>query len=161
MNRLIPVMTVLAVLVGGSAWANGSSEVDASAAMRKSLAEYSSTILAGDLESWGNLHTANVIKMWPDAPATRTRQEMVAAFGKTMEQLQFVSMKIDVVKSEVHGDLGLSWGLYSWSAEPRAGGDPVSYDGKFLTLYQKQPDGRWLISYDCFNSNVLPATPKL
>lgn len=158
MKRSIPVIVAFVLVVCGTVWGQASQEDSALAAMKASLEQYSSTLLAGDVEAWGRLHTQNVIKMWPDAPATRTREEMVATFSQTLKQLQFVSFKINVVKSEVHGDLGVSWGLYSWDAQPRAGGDLVSYDGKFLTLYQKQPDGRWLISYDCFNSNVAPVS---
>lgn len=73
--------------------------------------------------------------------------------------LEFVSFEINTIKSEAHGDQGVSWGLYTWEARPRAGGDPFSYDGKFLTLFQKQPDSRWLIAYDCFNSNIAPTAP--
>ena len=29
----------------------------------------------------------------------------------------------------------------------------ANYDGKFMTLFHKQSDGRWLIFRDCFNSN--------
>ena len=38
------------------------------------------------------------------------------------------------------------------------GQDPINAvpEGKALTLYDRQADGGWKISYDCFNSNVAP-----
>jgi ketosteroid isomerase-like protein len=39
---------------------------------------------------------------------------------------------------------------------PKAGGPESLFDGKFLTVFKRQPDGSWKIYRDCFNSNVPP-----
>ena len=56
----------------------------------------------------------------------------------------------------VFGSLGLTRCTYSLMATPKGGGDPVGLmpDGKALTLYRRQSDGSWKITYDCFNSNL-------
>jgi ketosteroid isomerase-like protein len=34
------------------------------------------------------------------------------------------------------------------------GGEPIPYDGKFLTIFKRQSDGSWKIHRDIYNSNV-------
>ena len=37
-------------------------------------------------------------------------------------------------------------------------GNPVEIDGKFMTVWKKQPDGTWKIAVDMFNANGATAS---
>jgi ketosteroid isomerase-like protein len=40
-------------------------------------------------------------------------------------------------------------------------GKPVNDKGKYVTVYGKQPDGKWKVVVDIFNSDLpAPAPPK-
>jgi ketosteroid isomerase-like protein len=70
------------------------------------------------------------------------------------EAFQYLEFDIVVAEVETFGDVASAYGTFTWLAEPRAGGDQISYDGKFLTLFRKQPDRSWKILRDVFNSNA-------
>jgi ketosteroid isomerase-like protein len=42
---------------------------------------------------------------------------------------------------------------YTITLTPKAGGDPIRDVGKYITLYQRQADGGWLMARDIWNSN--------
>ena len=56
----------------------------------------------------------------------------------------------------VAGDWAFARGNYSVTLTPRQGGDVVTVDGKYLTVFQLQADGSWKIHRDIFNSNGSP-----
>ena len=61
--------------------------------------------------------------------------------------------EFEVTTQEVQSfdDLGYARGTYYVALEMEEGADPVRLDGKFLTVFQRQPDGTWLIYRDIFN----------
>jgi ketosteroid isomerase-like protein len=58
------------------------------------------------------------------------------------------------MEAKVSGNLGFARCTYTLSMVPKAGGETIEYDGKALTILEKQADGSWKIARDCFNSNV-------
>ena len=48
-----------------------------------------------------------------------------------------------------------TWAKDSLSVIPRAGGDAVQLAGHRLTVYRKQPDGRWLLARDAHTLSVV------
>ncbi len=39
---------------------------------------------------------------------------------------------------------------------PGPDGEPASVVGKYLTVWQKQADGRWMVAADMFNADAPP-----
>ncbi|MCX6635202.1 MAG: DUF4440 domain-containing protein, partial [Acidobacteria bacterium] len=58
------------------------------------------------------------------------------------------------------GDVAYSHGTYAMTMND-AKGKPVNDKGKFVTVYRKQPDGKWKVVADIINSDLpAPAPPK-
>ena len=55
---------------------------------------------------------------------------------------------------QVAGDWAFSRGTYTLSITPKAGGEEIFIDGKYMTILKRQTDGSWKIHRDIFNSNV-------
>jgi uncharacterized protein (TIGR02246 family) len=75
------------------------------------------------------------------------RAEFPAGFRAGHEQFRIdcVSELEEVV---VAGDIAFTRAKDSLSLTPRAGGKQTRLAGHRLTLYRKQPDGRWLLARD-------------
>ena len=70
--------------------------------------------------------------------------------------LAFHSTEADVSKS---GDLGYTVGTYSMTRTNPTDRKPVTNHGKYLTVFNRQPDGNWKGVADMANSDLpLPGT---
>ena len=85
------------------------------------------------------------------------RKGIDAFFAMPGFSLSFQSDKVVVARS---GDLAYSHGTYAMAIND-AKGKPVNDKGKYVTVYTKQPDGKWKVVADIYNSDVpAPAPPK-
>lgn len=115
--------------------------------------KYQETVANSDADGWLALWTEDGLQMPPGAPALHGKaaitkgsvdsfRDYVAKFGEfTTEEIQ------------IAGDWGYTRGTYTLTATPKAGGEPMHVDGKWLSIVKRQPDGSWKIHRDCFNSN--------
>lgn len=44
--------------------------------------------------------------------------------------------------------------VYSFTFLAEDGSEPILVDGKYMRIFQKQPDGSWKLYQDIFNSNT-------
>jgi ketosteroid isomerase-like protein len=117
---------------------------------------YSAAMNAGDADLWISLWDQNGVQMPPNAPAVYGRQVIKERIRKGYQSTDYKEFTINLEETQVAGDWGFARGTYSLSLTPRAGGDTLFYEGKYLTIFKKQADGSWKIFRDCFNSNAPP-----
>ena len=68
-----------------------------------------------------------------------------------------VDMRIDCQDIVIDGNYAWSMGTYQQVFTPKNGAPTTTFNGKFLTVFHRQPDGKWKICRDCFNSNEPPS----
>lgn len=149
-------LSILAVAASLSAQAPGT-DAD-TAAIRQIWVNYAAFAEKGDGQSWLSQYDAQGIQMRPDAPS-RTKAELdaqVPGAFKARAEANDTKMSITPLEVVVAGPWAYSRGTYTQDLTAKATGQTVHVDGKFLTIFRKQPDGSWRIFRDCFNSNVPP-----
>jgi len=109
----------------------------------------------GDLELYMSLMADDIVKMPPNKPAFSGKELLREKKEKGYANYT-VEMAIYNEEVQVDGDLAFSRGTYTVSQTPKAGGETVYVDGKYLTILKRQPDGSWKIYRDCYNSNAPP-----
>ena len=96
----------------------------------------------------------------PDIPMAEGWEASRAVFAK-LEALPGYSLKYSPAMADVSGaaDLGYTIGTYHMKL-PDSDGSIVEIDGKYLSLWKRQPDGNWKIAVDMFNADgpPVPAT---
>ena len=112
---------------------------------------YSTARVVGDYEVWLSLWDEEGIQMPPGAPA-RSKDVLDEIVPKAFSSGSVSSMNIypeEIIVSE-------SWAYArgTYDSEREVEGKAVRVEGKFLTIFKRQPDGTWRIYRDCFNSNV-------
>jgi len=132
-----------------------SNEADVSA-IRGVLEAYAAYCRSGDFEEWISLWAERGIQMPPDVSARVGKTHIREAMEPTFDEMTLDLDILSIDNAEIHGDLGLTRCVYRLRLVPKAGGDTINAvpQGKALTLYDRQADGTWKISYDCFNSDV-------
>ncbi len=115
------------------------------------------SLLAGDIESNLKLYTEDAISL----PANEPMAEGVAAIRKSMEEMsktgfKFVSFEPKTVKLIPEGNLVTEIGTYKLKFTMPGMEEPGEDHGKYLTIYEKQPDGSLKIKVETWNSDVNP-----
>lgn len=111
---------------------------------------------AGDADAWVACFTPAGVQMPPNYPANVGRDAirgwsggMLAAF-----RAEFTLAPEDVQPAGT--DWAFESGTYAITLTPKAGGDAMRDAGKYITLYQRQVDGAWLMARDIWNSDNPP-----
>ncbi len=96
----------------------------------------------------------------PDVPIALGWEASRAVFAK-LEALPGYSLSWSPTTADIGSaaDLGYTIGTYHMQL-PDDDGNTVEVDGKYLSLWKRQPDGSWKIAVDMFNSDgpPVPAT---
>ena len=101
------------------------------------------------------LDDANLLP--PDAPMARGK-EAIRDVIAMLEATPGFSITWSASAAEVGsgGDLGYTMGTYEITMDDPEG-TPIRIDGKYLTVWQKQSDGAWMVTADMFNADGPPS----
>ena len=120
-------------------------------AIRELVATWMQASRAGDTETVLSLMNEDVVFMVPGREP----------FGKEAFASSFAVMKgmaidgtSDIVEVQVHGDIAFARAFIRMTMTP-PGAAPIRREGYTLTIFRKQPEGRWLLARD---ANLLAAT---
>jgi len=151
---ILMVLPMLVISGFGKQIEAGDMEADI-AAINNNLEEYTSSMNAGDLDRWISLWADDAIQMAPDAPAVIGKEQIRAKY-ESIFPLFIFKMTINNEDVKISGDLACSHGNYTVSMTPKAGGETIMIDGKYLSIEERQADGSFKIIRSCFNNNAPP-----
>ncbi len=115
-------------------------------AIREVHTAWIDAVNAADLDRLLTLMTDDVVFLNPgQAPFGRDGFPAVFAGAHRQLRLRCTSELEEVVAI---GDVGYTRCHDALSLAPRAGGETTALAGDRLTIYRKQPDGRWLLARD-------------
>ena len=155
------ILMILTLFVTGCGKQNEVGDVEADiSAINNNIEQYTSSMNSGDLDRWISLWADDAIQMAPDAPAVIGKEQIRAKYENIFSQFIF---KMTITNEEVRigGDLAFSRGNYTVSMTPKAGGETIKIDGKYLSIEERQADGSWKIIRSCFNDNAAPKEAEL
>ena len=111
--------------------------------------------LAKDWATLAALYIDDAVLNPPHEPAVKGRTAIREWFEKFPPLTDF---KASNVKVEGGDDLAYVLGTYTMTIAPPEAPGAINDSGKYVEVRRRQPDGRWLIAVDIFNSD-LPASP--
>jgi hypothetical protein len=122
---------------------------------------YAASMNDGDAVAYCANLDVNFTQLPPDAPPNYGRPAMLVIMTGFFEALDVEDFTINTQDFKCLGDMGYSWGLYTFRMAPH--GTDLSnlslwtqVDGKFESILRQQDDDTWLFYIDAFNSNVAP-----
>jgi len=113
---------------------------------------------AEDSAGLAGLYADDALLMDPNTPSIRG----AAAIGAHY-QIEFdfeakspfdLEITADVRELEVLGDTAYTRHVFTVTATPKAGGTPIQYSGKAVTVFGRQDDGTWKIRRDISNTDA-------
>ena len=122
-------------------------KADAQKAIDAGNTAYVSTWQRADAHGFAQLYTVNAASISDDGTITRGRANIEAARTKLFASLALLKGTITTEDLVVEDDLAYEMGNYSFTLKA-SGKEPKVYTGRYLTIWQQQPDGGWLIKTD-------------
>src|SRR6266542_79824 len=157
LDGVMNIKTILIVTIGLAA-ASVCLAADEQA-LRDADAEWSKAAGAKDLDKTVSYYSDDAIVMPPNDPAATTKeavrkiwQDLLASPGLV---ISWKPTKVEVAKS---GEIGFVSGTYELTMND-ASGNPVNDRGKYLEIWEKQPDGSWKCGADIWNSDLSASAP--
>lgn len=120
------------------------------AAMKKLIADQAPLVLAGDLEGYGQLFTEDCMIMPPNAPAMKGRE----VWSQMFTGFTFTEFNPTLIEVHGYGDIAHGRGAVSFTFQIEGAEESISETVKWIAIFRKQPDGRWLIAVDIWNSDL-------
>jgi uncharacterized protein (TIGR02246 family) len=115
-------------------------------AIREAHSIWIDAVNAGDLVCLLGLMAGDVVFLNPgQAPVGRDGFAPGFSAAHQRSRIDCVSELEDVA---VVGEVAYALSRDSLSVTPRAGGEAMQFAGHRITVYRKQPDGRWLLARD-------------
>jgi len=115
-------------------------------AIREFHSTWMSAVNAGDLVRLLTLMTEDVVFLSPGR-APFGQEVFSAHFAAAHQQLR-IRCSSELEETVVIGGVAYTRSRDALSVTPHAGGQATQFAGHRMTVYRKQPDGRWLLARD-------------
>ena len=97
---------------------------------------------AADATAGSSRFTDDVVRMQPDGPSLEGREAIQRADEEYFEQFT-ATQTATTDEVQVFGDVAFTRGTWRLLETPKAGGDEVERNGKWLIIHERQSDGQW------------------
>jgi ketosteroid isomerase-like protein len=109
--------------------------------------------LEWDIDALLELWTEDTLLMNQNAPIIQGRAG-VAEYYKPFETVTWKEHKHELLEVDGYGDIAYARGAYKVAYVLEGAAEPTKLEGKTLLIFRKQPNGSWLISRFCWNSDL-------
>lgn len=157
-----PLWIVAIALCGASLFAAQSAPPksapagSAEAAIREMARTFVAAANAKDGARIGTLYAEDALLMAPNQDMVRGRSP-IQAYWQGLLDGGAKDVSLSTTHVATSGDVGYEAGTYQFTMAP-PGGQPVTDRGKYVVGLRRQPDGKWRMTHDIFNSD-LPCPP--
>ena len=126
-------------------------------AVQELVAELDRCARQADLEAFLAWSTDDVISMAPNEPPI-VGKDAVERWYRNFYATFDINMTHDPLETHAYADLLIHRGHATGTLIPKAGGDAIEFDNKYLFVLLRQDDGSLKIWRAVFNSNMPPPT---
>ena len=110
---------------------------------------------SGNYEGVASLHTEDAVVMPPNVLSRIGKDQIISAIKEEID-MGFTDLKFVENDIKIFGTLAYDEGSYSLNIKSDIGEIIGNDFGKYLVVWEKQNDGRWLMKKDIWNSNLPP-----
>lgn len=108
---------------------------------------FMAALRAGDADSLAACYTEDAVTFTPDRMIGFGPDAARESWGAFFQQHRVLSAELSEQHMTESGDLAAAWGLYTITAQPVGGGDPLVMQGRYLDV-ARNFDGSWLYIAD-------------
>lgn len=117
---------------------------------------WTKAMLANDVAAVGALYAPDAVMYPPDAMESKGREAIQKGYADFLGSMKVLDAKLTPAGNETHGDTQIGWGRWALKLAPKAGGDPVQMEGRYMAVARKI-GGKWLYVADHASAPLPPA----
>ncbi|GEM_PF-574929 len=157
MRKLTQTLLSALFLLTISLSATAQSQADVKQKIEKMNKEMAQAMIAGDHEKNLQYYTDNVVSL----PSYEKMLQGKDAIRKSMEEMEKSDWKVkdfnfETVSVEQNGNMVTEIGKYRMEMNKKGSTEMMKDEGKYVTLWEKQPDGSYKIKTEIWNSDLNP-----
>jgi ketosteroid isomerase-like protein len=122
-------------------------------ALRKLDAQWSAAASAKNVDKTVSYYSDDAIVLPPNTKVATTKAAIRAQWKGDLDSMIKGSWKATRVEVAKSGDMAYVSGTYDWTSKDPSG-KTVKDHGKYLEVFEKQADGSWKCTADCWNSDL-------
>jgi uncharacterized protein (TIGR02246 family) len=127
-------------------------------AIKKITDDFNAAINAGNIDKLVSLYTDDAVRIPPNKPALVGKEAIRSLFQEQLDQFTVQNEGV-IVDLKVSGDLAFVRGSWTSINTPKTGGEPLKFNGNFVSIIQKQPDGSWKTICNSWSNEQLLLPP--
>ncbi len=127
-------------------------------AIKKITDDFNAAINAGNIDKLVSLYTDDAVRIPPNKPALVGKEAIRRLFQEQLDQFTVQNEGV-IVDLKVSGDLAFVRGSWTSINTPKTGGEPLKYNGSFVSVIQKQPEGSWKVICNIWSNEQLILPP--
>ena len=160
-RRIVALTSVVGCFLGSASIAAGqgrSSEKTSAAAIAeigRVAADFSQRYMRGDAQGMADLYTEGGVIFPSGRPMIRGRAA-IAAYWTLAPNVKVLEHKTTADSVIVVGNTAYDYGTFRAVNSRDGQAAPAGY-GKYVIVWQRQPNGRWLMHLDIWNGSPAPA----
>ncbi len=120
-------------------------------ALNALVADFMVAINNSDADAVAALYASDAIRMPPDAPEIRGREAIRQNLAAAFENAD-IEAQVHVEETEFSGELASVRGTFALVTVPKDGSASLEIQGNWMRLMRREPDGRWLVARELWNS---------
>lgn len=152
MKNLIVFFLGIAILSMIACTTRVNTEADVES-IKSMLEKFDAALNASDLDGLMSCFTEGSVRMPPNKPALVGKEAIRDMFQSRFERVT-TDLHNTAEEVIVCGDWAFVRGTYIYTSTPIAGGEPSpQHIGKWITIWQRQPDGSWKLYRGIYNSD--------
>ncbi len=144
MQRII-CLTILAALVPAASCTRGEQPVDLGE-VRAQFDAYNAAFAASDADRLAAWYTDDAVRIDPDEPIETGVAAIQAQLGTFFADNDYVLDEVTTDDVQASGNLAVIRATFREHWTPKAGGDMIQQTGRWITVWERQPDGTWKIT---------------
>ncbi|KPK55811.1 MAG: hypothetical protein AMS21_13250 [Gemmatimonas sp. SG8_38_2] len=154
----IAVMAPL-VIAGCSAQRDMDTSAADVQAVQQLMVDLDASIAAGDLEGFLSFLADDFVDMPPNEPSLIGKQALRAHHEPLFAAFRF-AVRHEEIETHAFDDVVIQRGAGVGEVTPKAGGDPIVLDQKYLFVFRRQDDGSFKLWRAIFNDNTSVAASQ-
>jgi len=123
-------------------------------AIKKITDDFNAAINAGNIDKLVSLYTDDAVRIPPNKQALVGKEAIRSLFQEQLDQFTVQNEGV-IVDLKVSGDLAFVRGSWTSINTPKTGGEPLKYNGSFVSVIQKQPEGSWKVICNIWSNEQL------